>query len=272
MEQPTLLQRLRDIFNTVEGWAVGIALLWIFLSKQFGWAQNIDTGAGIISPAILLTIAGPFVLAKLGWTVPFQTVKANTTQEARVEEPGKTTVSLAIPIAFALAVVFAAGAATADPREPGSRFSIGAEVGAQWLSSDVHQSELGVAPLGYVTFNASELATLATSYQRDVTHNFGSVRVGGRARLAELGRARLYAGVDYVNYHGEGASWIKHKNDAEFSFTGSAPVLSHTDEKTWRTRTVVWIVGKASLNPQQDEHPITGWRLALRFQGAGGTP
>ncbi len=192
-------------------------------------------------------------------------------------------------IAFALAGALLFGASpvlAADAHPTAERFSAGVEFGAQHERSDVNIGQLGVAPAFYGTYNVTEHLTLATSYQRELTHDWGAYRFGGRVRVLEIQRIRLFAGVDYLNWHGDGTSYIVHKNTVDFSLMGSVPVVSETvvdrDTGMPSKRTLVWFVVRADVDPQAGDvyanengnftTAIHGLRVALRYQAMGGNP
>lgn len=136
--EPTLFQKLKDIFNTIEGWAVALSLLWLGLAKSLGWPVSFDTGAGVISPAALLTIAAPVVLAKLGWQRPFQPAKADAVS-AKVDDADKSlanrTVSMFIPVMLGIAGAMLLLPAPSSAQSPRLNYPV----------ADIHRATFGIS-------------------------------------------------------------------------------------------------------------------------------
>jgi len=74
-----MIAKLQDVFNTPEGWAVAIALVWSLLIEFLGMPQVLFSNfiPGGISPGSLWVFGGLFVLAKFrpgGASIPFQPI------------------------------------------------------------------------------------------------------------------------------------------------------------------------------------------------------
>jgi len=144
--------------------------------------------------------------------------------------------------------------------------SVGLSGGAMWRESD-GGSMFGPMAGPYLTYNAAEHLTLGMAYEYEFKNDYGLARISAATPLVNVGRSRIYGAVD-------GAYWTGnhrplHQTSVQFRLQGSVPLLSDTDAQGYK-RTLVWLVASGAVDPQQEEDPMTLWRVLLRWQGAGG--
>jgi hypothetical protein len=250
----SLFQKLKDIFNTIEGWAVALSLIWLGVAKWQGWPVSVDTGAGIISPAAMLTIAAPVVLAKLGWQRPFQPAKAadvSTKVDAADNSVANKTVAMWM-LGLALAVLLIPMPASAQMNYPPldmHRANFGISGGVRALGSDAaylvnypgkpldYDGEIG----GQFAYSTGPAIALVIGSDWGVGSKVGSVGEGVSWALSTDGQGggiQLFARVRAVQYFGDHVDRIiGHRSSVDFALPISWRVARNPSGKT------AWYIG-----------------------------
>jgi len=220
------LKKLWASLDTPEGVAVVVAIVWSALVKWAGLPEAVTIPGipGEMSPAALLLISVPLVIAKMGWTVPFQPVTAlhGTTTASNGKGGG---IGL---IGMAFVAVLMCGAAS--PAVAGDisgdvldldRLSVGANVGAAYTEpNDAAQPvELGMRGEGFLSGTVSDQLSLVAKGGGDFTHSryFGSLGARGAVYGHEslTNENRFVAGLSFerVYWWGSGAEAMTAKED-----------------------------------------------------------
>lgn len=204
----SLKDKVLGVFDTVEGWAVVLSLAWLALAKALGWPVSFDTGAGVISPAGMLLIAGPPVLAKLGWSMPFQPIPA-----AGAQGIAKGVATFVLPLALTASLLMGGAPAQAQvvevPAGSLQRLSVGLKADAveyQWDSVDIPNS-IGFMPGVVATWSLTSGMTLAGNVGHDFNTGLTQSRLGARALALTIDdHVQMGVLVDRVWYSGSPAS------------------------------------------------------------------
>lgn len=209
------LKKLWASLDTPEGVAVVVAMIWSALIQWAGLPEKVVIPGipGDMSPAALLLMSVPLVLAKMGWTAPFQPVTAlhGTTSQSNGKPDGVGIIVMTVVFAAGLVCV-AASPAVADPLYDFKRVAAGADVGVVYAESldPARPLEPGLRISPYVSASVSEQLSIVGKYGYDVTH--GRARATAGARIAVVGfepEDRVQAGLmfDRVWYGGDGADF-----------------------------------------------------------------
>lgn len=233
-----MLKKILDISDTPEGWAVGAGLIWALLAAIIHIPLEATIpGIGHLSAATLLAFGGAFVLAKLGWTIPFRPVLPGEMPGSAREVGGgyysgppssrnsSAGVSILLGLAILVTLLGVAASARAADGDPDwvslRRLSGGLTAQASVYSNSVTSGNpaplAAFAPKAWLSYSLLDEVSAHASYQKGFGPDVDELHAGGAVRLLKEDPVRVSIAVDAVRLYGAGARRLAHQDVVEYS-------------------------------------------------------